>query len=98
MTTSHDYIWQDRDIRFDSKPNFLQLRSNEVRIDDINSVEDTKGNNGERGSMIITNLRMIWVAHASSKVNLSKIFFFFQYICRNLYLYLILFCFCRHWL
>ncbi len=40
-------------------------------IDSINSVEDTKGNNGERGSLIVTNLRIVWVAHANTKVNLS---------------------------
>lgn len=40
-------------------------------IDSINSVEDTKGNNGERGSLIVTNLRIIWVSHANSKINLS---------------------------
>ena len=40
-------------------------------IDSINSVEDTKGNNGERGSLIVTNLRLIWVSHAKQRVNLS---------------------------
>ena len=50
----------------------LKLRRGEEEIDSINSIEDTKGNNGERGSMIITNLRMIWVSHKSSTVNLSK--------------------------
>lgn len=90
MESTHDFVWQDRDIRFDSKPSLLQLRNNEVRIDDINSVEDTKGNNGERGSMIITNLRMIWVAHANSKVNLSKFCFFKNSceFCRLPYIYI----------
>ena len=66
-----DYIWQDREIRFDSKPNLLACRKGEKIIDSINSVEDTKGNNGERGSLIVTNLRILWVAHANSKINLS---------------------------
>ena len=39
--------------------------------DSINSVEDTKGNNGERGSLIVTNLRILWISHANSKINLS---------------------------
>lgn len=34
-------------------------------------MEDTKGNNGERGSLIVTNLRILWIAHNSSKINLS---------------------------
>jgi Bardet-Biedl syndrome 5 protein len=40
-------------------------------IDSINSVEDTKGNNGERGSLLVTNLRIIWASHANSTINLS---------------------------
>jgi Bardet-Biedl syndrome 5 protein len=66
-----DYIWQDRELRFDSKPHLLQCRKGEQVIDSINSVEDTKGNNGERGSLIVTNLRIIWVSHAKSSINLS---------------------------
>ena len=74
MTTKEkvvDYIWQDRELRFDSKPALLACRRGEKIIDSINSVEDTKGNNGERGSMIVTNLRILWIAHANSKINLS---------------------------
>jgi len=40
-------------------------------IDRLNSVEDTKGNNGTRGSLLITNLRMIWMSHKSFRTNLS---------------------------
>jgi len=40
-------------------------------IDSIPHVEDTKGNNGERGSLLITNLRLIWFSEASNRVNLS---------------------------
>ena len=29
------------------------------------SVEDTKGNNGERGELCVTNLRIVWSAHRS---------------------------------
>lgn len=47
------------------------MRKGEIEMDSINSVEDTKGNNGERGSLIISNLRMIWVAHKSQRTNLS---------------------------
>lgn len=66
-----EFVWQDREIRFDSKPQTLACRKGEKLIDSINSVEDTKGNNGERGSLIVTNLRIIWVSHANSKINLS---------------------------
>ena len=40
-------------------------------IDSINSVEDTKGNNGERGKLFVTNLRLIWESHKNPKTNLS---------------------------
>ena len=63
------HIWQD--IRFDCRPTFLAPRKSEYIIDSINSVEDTKGNNGERGSLIVTNLRIIWVSHKKAKTNLS---------------------------
>lgn len=44
-----EVVWQDRQVRFDSPPGPMQCRKGEVVIDSINSVEDTKGNNGERG-------------------------------------------------
>lgn len=49
----------------------LALRRGEAKIDSINSVEDTKGNNGERGSLMITNLRLMWISHRASRTNLS---------------------------
>ena len=66
-----DAVWQDRDIRFDTAPALLAIRPGEFQIDAINSVEDTKGNNGEKGSLAITNLRLIWVCHRNGKINLS---------------------------
>ena len=57
----HESVWEDRDIRFDARSNLLGCRKGEMIVDSINSVEDTKGNNGERGSLIVTNLRIIWV-------------------------------------
>jgi len=64
-------IWQDREIRFDVSFNHLKPRRGEVEIDSINSVEDTKGNNGERGALSVTNLRIIWCSHKTPKTNLS---------------------------
>lgn len=66
-----EIVWQDREIRFDVKPTLLNCRRGEEVIDSINSVEDTKGNNGARGSMLVTNLRLIWICHADPRVNLS---------------------------
>eukprot|EP01029_Cantina_marsupialis_P014370 TRINITY_DN3173_c0_g1_i1.p1 TRINITY_DN3173_c0_g1~~TRINITY_DN3173_c0_g1_i1.p1 ORF type:complete len:352 (+),score=54.05 TRINITY_DN3173_c0_g1_i1:28-1056(+) len=64
-------IWQDREIHFDVKSSQMAPRKGEIVIDSINSVEDTKGNNGERGSLSITNLRLIWNAHRNVRTNLS---------------------------
>eukprot|EP00746_Dinoflagellata_sp_MGD_P065009 gnl/MRDRNA2_/MRDRNA2_27096_c0_seq1.p1 gnl/MRDRNA2_/MRDRNA2_27096_c0~~gnl/MRDRNA2_/MRDRNA2_27096_c0_seq1.p1 ORF type:complete len:370 (-),score=54.03 gnl/MRDRNA2_/MRDRNA2_27096_c0_seq1:42-1073(-) len=64
-------IWQDREIKFDQPPAVLRLRRGETQIDSINSVEDTKGNNGERGIMIVTNLRLMWTSAKSARTNLS---------------------------
>ncbi|KAH8073956.1 hypothetical protein JL721_2510 [Aureococcus anophagefferens] len=64
-------VWQDREIRFDTPTAHLQNRKGEAVIDSINSVEDTKGNNGERGSLVVTNLRIMWISHKNSRTNLS---------------------------
>jgi len=68
---SPNYVWQDREIRFDAFPQLLTARRGEYIIDKINSVEDTKGNNGDRGSLIVTNLRVMWVSHKNNRTNLS---------------------------
>lgn len=66
-----DVLWEDRDVRFDIPPAQMSMRSGEVLIDRLDSVEDTKGNNGDRGRLLITNLRMIWHSQALPRVNLS---------------------------
>lgn len=63
--------WQPFELRFDVHPKFLRPRPGEEVIDRINSVEDTKGNNGMRGSLCMTNLRIMWTSHRSDRVNLS---------------------------
>lgn len=64
-------VWQDRTINFDVPFNRLRPRRGEVEIDSINSVEDTKGNNGEKGALSVTNLRLIWVCQKNPRTNLS---------------------------
>lgn len=49
----------------------LQYRPGERLIDSISQVEDTKGNTGEFGNMIITNLRLIWFSEGNQRINLS---------------------------
>ncbi len=69
----YHHIWQDREIRFDSSTEALKIRRGERVIDTINAVEDTKGNNGDRGALSITNLRVIWCSHKNPSTNLSTL-------------------------
>jgi Bardet-Biedl syndrome 5 protein len=64
--------WHYREIRFDVPASGIALHRGEKMIDSINSVEDTKGNNGERGSLEITNLRVMWTSHKNPRCNLSE--------------------------
>jgi Bardet-Biedl syndrome 5 protein len=71
MDLDENTVWQDREIRFDVPQKQLNFRRGEVEIDALDAVEDTKGNNGEPGSLVITNLRLVWVSHRTNKINLS---------------------------
>ncbi|GMT20190.1 hypothetical protein PFISCL1PPCAC_11487, partial [Pristionchus fissidentatus] len=64
-------MWQDREIRFDVDTRMLRLIPGEFTLDRIENVEDTKGNNGDRGIFRITNLRLIWHAQTMPRINLS---------------------------
>jgi Bardet-Biedl syndrome 5 protein len=72
-SSRHTYkpTWQDRALRFDAPLSDLRPRLGEFEIDSINSVEDSKGNNGDRGFLVVTNLRLIWASHKRPKTNLS---------------------------
>ena len=74
MSSSKDpptSVWQDREIKFDVAESFLELRTGEFQIDRMGRVEDTKGNNGESGELIVTNLRILWIASRRARTNLS---------------------------
>ncbi|GAB1601059.1 Bardet-Biedl syndrome 5 protein homolog isoform X1 [Argonauta hians] len=66
-----DDVWEDTEIKFDINSAQMQTRRGEIIFDIVDSVEDTKGNNGERGRLIVTNLRIIWHAQALPRINLS---------------------------
>eukprot|EP00796_Vickermania_ingenoplastis_P012233 gene12233-8419_t len=71
IETTFDF-WQDREIRFDGPTSTVDLRGREeVAIRILPRVEDTKGNNGLVGTLIITNLRLIWYASTKQQTNLS---------------------------
>mmetsp|Transcript_8063 Transcript_8063/g.23100 ORF Transcript_8063/g.23100 Transcript_8063/m.23100 type:complete len:371 (-) Transcript_8063:344-1456(-) len=69
--TDNTGLWQDREIRFDNHSNLLALIPGECALDSVNDVEDTKGNNGEKGVLIITSLRLLWISEKSKRTNLS---------------------------
>ena len=48
----------------------MRLRPGEQIIDKLENIEDTKGNAGDRGRLIITNLRMLWHSITSPRINL----------------------------
>jgi len=71
MSKIFESLWEDREIRFDVNKENLSLRDGEKLIQNHTKVEDTKGNPGKWGEMLITNLRVIWQSHDSYKINLS---------------------------
>ncbi|KAK0420805.1 hypothetical protein QR680_014900 [Steinernema hermaphroditum] len=71
MATEVENVWQDREVRFDLEPRQLKLSPGEVLVEEIDSVEDTKGSNGDHGTLKVTNLRLIWYATSMPQTNLS---------------------------
>ena len=51
----------------------MRMRSGEVLIDKLDSIEDTKGNAGDRGRLLITNLRVMWHSQSMPRVSLCKL-------------------------
>ncbi|XP_017790163.1 PREDICTED: Bardet-Biedl syndrome 5 protein homolog [Habropoda laboriosa] len=64
-------MWQDNEVRFDVSYTHMQLRLGEFTVDKLDLIEDTKGNVGDNGRLIITNLRLIWHSLLLPRVNLS---------------------------
>ncbi|GAB6030767.1 Bardet-Biedl syndrome 5 protein [Chamberlinius hualienensis] len=68
---SSQSVWQDRDVRFDIPLHQMEMRSGEQVLDCLDLVEDTKGNGGDKGRLLVTNLRIIWCSLNKARVNLS---------------------------
>ncbi|KRX34064.1 Bardet-Biedl syndrome 5 -like protein, partial [Trichinella murrelli] len=66
----YDVIREDRDVRYDVDSKQLKLRNGEFIVDKSHGIENTKANRRQKGTLIVTNLRIIWLSHASSKINL----------------------------
>lgn len=50
----------------------MKMRPGEILIDKLDSIEDTKGNSGDRGRLLVTNLRVIWHSLTMQRVSLCK--------------------------
>ena len=64
-------LWQDREVRFDIESRDIRERSGETTLAYFDPVEDTKGNNGVRGFVRVTNLRLVWETKKHDNLNLS---------------------------
>ncbi|XP_054270756.1 Bardet-Biedl syndrome 5 protein homolog [Macrosteles quadrilineatus] len=64
-------LWEDREIRFDVPIAQMKMRSGEKVIDRLDFVEDTKGNGGDKGRLIVTNLRILWHSLTVARISLS---------------------------
>jgi len=69
--TKIEPLWEDKDIRFDLNREQFSLRDGEKLVQNHSEVEDTKGNPGKRGTLFVTNLRVMWQCDGSPKINLS---------------------------
>ncbi|KAI4489566.1 hypothetical protein M0802_011003 [Mischocyttarus mexicanus] len=49
----------------------MQLRAGEMMVDKLDLIEDTKGNSGDNGRLIVTNLRILWHSLSLPRINLS---------------------------
>ena len=57
----------------------MKMRPGEILIDKLDSIEDTKGNAGDRGRLLITNLRVIWHSASMPRVSLCKLHHFYYF-------------------
>lgn len=65
-----DFLWEDKEVRFDLPLSQLRMRTGEKIFDRLESIEDTKGNGGDRGRMLITNLRILWYSVSKPRISL----------------------------
>ena len=66
-----NFIWQDREIRFDVPKIDLKLRKGEESLDTITNIEDSKSPCGDIGTFVFTNLRLIWYCNTNIGLNFS---------------------------
>lgn len=50
----------------------MRLKIGEKIIDRLENIEDAKGNGGDRGRLIVTNIRVLWHSVISPRINLCR--------------------------
>lgn len=50
----------------------MEMRPGEKLIDRLDYIEDTKGNGGDKGRLLITNLRIVWHSLLIARISLCK--------------------------
>ncbi|XP_066995100.2 Bardet-Biedl syndrome 5 protein homolog isoform X2 [Anabrus simplex] len=66
-----DSLWEDKHVLIDIPLVKMKMRPGEKILDKLDSVEDTKGNGGDVGRLVVTNLRIIWHSLSKPRNNLS---------------------------
>ncbi|XP_063233839.1 Bardet-Biedl syndrome 5 protein homolog [Bacillus rossius redtenbacheri] len=66
-----DTLWEDKEVRFDVPLSQLKMKAGEAVLDRLEPIEDTKGNGGDKGRLVVSNLRVIWHSLALPRINLS---------------------------
>ena len=61
-------LLEDRVCHFDEEHH---LRKGEFQFASFADVEDRKGNPGQCGTLVMTNLRLMWTSNKSARMNLS---------------------------
>ncbi|VDP35418.1 unnamed protein product [Schistosoma curassoni] len=73
LSYSNEVLWQDREVRFDAPRCDLVFRNGEINFKLLENVEDVKGNNGDKGDLYITNLRLLWISKCVMRNSLCRI-------------------------
>ncbi|VDP27145.1 unnamed protein product [Schistosoma margrebowiei] len=63
LSYSNEVLWQDREVRFDAPRCDLVFKNGEVNFKLLENIEDVKGNNGDKGDLYVTNLRLLWISN-----------------------------------
>lgn len=50
----------------------MRLKIGEKIVDRLENIEDAKGNGGDRGRLIVTNIRVLWHSVVSPRINLCR--------------------------